>query len=168
LAVKYWGEAFFIQACSDLKAMDVLVSAGGLPDCHRFHYLQMTSEKLAKAILFSNIATSDRLMFTHGGLVTALRSLKSNPRLRQAMGFKNPRQFGKYVDSLLDTAKWIERLAPSAAGIDNPNPEYPWIVGKTNEVLVPAQDFTPHGSVNSVHLVKVEALLRSLIRHGIF
>ncbi|MGC9261752.1 MAG: hypothetical protein ACP5I8_16940 [Phycisphaerae bacterium] len=168
MTVKNWGEAFFIQARSDLKAMDALDGAGDLPDCHRFHYLQMTSEKLAKAILFSNAPSSERPEFKHSALVAALRRLKTNPRLRRAMGFRTPRQFGQYVDSLLATAKWIEQLAPSAAGMENPNPEYPWIDAKSGDIHIPADDFAIDGSVNPAHLAKVEGLLRSLIHNGIF
>ena len=148
--------------------MDALDRAGGLPDCHRFHYLQMTSEKLAKAILFSNTPSSERPEFRHSVLVAALRRLKMNPRLRQAMGFKTPRQFGLYVNSLLATAKWIEQLAPSAAGMENPNPEYPWIDTQSGNILTPADDFTLGGGISLNHLAKIEALLRSLVHLGIF
>ena len=168
MAVEYWGKAFFIQARSDFEAMDVLGRAKALPDCRRFHYLQMSSEKLAKAILFSNTPSSETPEFTHTALVAALQSLKRNPRLRSAMGYKKSTHFARYVDSLLSTAKWVEQLAPSVAGIKNPNPEYPWIDMKSGYIQIPANNFALGAGIDPIHLARFEGLLRSVIHHGIF
>jgi hypothetical protein len=59
-------------------------------------------------------------------------------------------------------------FAPSAARMENPNPEYPWIDTQSGDILIPADDFTLGGRVRPGQLAKLEALLRSLIHHGIF
>jgi hypothetical protein len=129
----------------------------------------MCSEKLAKAILYSNTPSSQQNNnFHHTALVAALRHLKTNPRLRNVMGFNSTRQFGKFIDSLLNTANWIEQLAPSASRLQIPNPEYPWVDARTRELSIPAEDFVVDPSVSVLQLAKLEALLPSLTRHGIF
>lgn len=159
-----WSEAFLDQAKSDFSVMEML-NKSNFPDCHWFHYLQMTTEKLGKAML----STSDPGLppkFTHIALVRSLQLLKANPRVRADMKMGG-RQFAAYIDSLSDLAKWIERLAPSAAGQGGANPEYPWADKKTGSLIVPADfSFSEYSSGYKVQLIKLNELLRSLLKNG--
>ena len=138
MPAKNWSEAFMDQAKSDFSVMEML-NKSNLPDCHWFHYLQMATEKLGKAML----STSDPGLppkFTHIALVRSLQLLKANPRVRADMNMGG-RPFAAYIDSLLGLAAWIERLAPSAAGQGGANPEYPWVDYTSKKLIVPA-DFS--------------------------
>jgi hypothetical protein len=97
------------------------------PLCHQLHYLQMASEKLAKAFLCD--PGNRRPRQVHNALVTFLRIAKSRRDLRRASKMSKP-QFRSFIDGLLPLANAVEKLAP-AAGPDKPNPEYPWQTGES-------------------------------------
>ncbi len=159
-----WSEAFLDQARSDFSVMEML-NESDFPDCHWFHYLQMTTEKLGKAML-STSAPGRPPKFTHIALVRSLRLLKANPRVRADMEMSGT-QFAAYVDSLLGLASWIERLAPSAAGQDGANPEYPWVDKASKKPIVPADfSFSQYSSGYKIQLIKLNELLRSLLKNG--
>lgn len=109
------------QARSDLEVFEVLK---GQPLCQRLHYLQMASEKLAKAFLPS-LKSSARPARVHSVFVKFLRTSKSFRQIRSASGIRDDRQFRAYIAGLLSTAHELENLAP-VGDVDKPNPEYPW------------------------------------------
>jgi hypothetical protein len=45
-----WRDAFFVQAWSDYAVFEIM-DDNNYPRCHVLHYLQMTTEKLAKGYL---------------------------------------------------------------------------------------------------------------------
>ncbi len=160
-----WSEAFLDQAKSDFSVMEML-NESDFPDCHWFHYLQMTTEKLGKAMLSaSNSGRPPK--FTHAALVRSLQLLKTNPRVRADMNIGAASEFKAYIDSLLDLARWIERLAPGTAGHGGANPEYPWADKKTGRPIVPADfSFSQCSARYAVQLIKLDGLLRSLLNNG--
>jgi hypothetical protein len=116
-----WRTALLDQARSDYELLQLLIREN-VPLCHQLHYLQMTTEKLAKG--FSTLPGGPQPPKVHRAFVTLLRSAKGNRQLRQACNC-GPGQIEAYIASLLPLARLIEDLAPANAN-DGPNPEYPW------------------------------------------
>ena len=132
-----WSRAYFEQAQSDLEVFKKL-NLPEVPLSHRLHYLQMATEKLAKAHLTQG---KDEPKLSHSVLVSFLQVCKQRPELRRLLGYAHDyRAFSSYVDSMLPTAEKVQRLAPQAAGRNQPNPEYPWEDRNTATVMVPAQE----------------------------
>ena len=115
-----WRSANLKQARSDLAVFD---SIKGQPLCQQLHYLQMATEKLAKAYL-SQVNGGARPNRSHQAFVRFLRLVRITPRFRTALNWRKE-QFRAHVDWLLPTAQLVEDLAP-AGDKDKPNPEYPW------------------------------------------
>lgn len=114
------------QAKSDHDAF-LLLRRQGVAECHTLHYLQMVTEKIAKAYFWRSGSPPPK---NHAGFVQFLRFLgqiKQSERDRIANLFT----FARYVDfqgwiyAVLPIAYDLERLAPALAK-DGPNPEYPW------------------------------------------
>ena len=59
-----WMNAFLQQARSDWQAYN-LVDHSTLPSCHAMHYLQMATEKLAKAALLAGGMKPEELRNSH-------------------------------------------------------------------------------------------------------
>jgi hypothetical protein len=95
--------------------------------CHQLHYLQMATEKMAKAFL-TNPSAPQRPKRVHQALVKYIRAAKRMPQVKQACGIPDWSQFRSYLDGLLTVADAVEALAPVGA-LDKPNPEYPWESG---------------------------------------
>ncbi|TEU21875.1 MAG: hypothetical protein E3J21_01340 [Anaerolineales bacterium] len=130
-----WANAYLEQARSDWDTRK-LIAENACAACHELHYLQMTAEKLGKAVLLRSGTTNlDSVNRTHKAFVRFLRVAAKNPGLRQALQF-NIRQLHAYVKEILPVADQIERLAPTLAR-DGPNAEYPWET-PSGEVKVPA------------------------------
>jgi hypothetical protein len=129
-----WASAYLEQARSDWDARK-LITENACAACHELHYLQMTTEKLGKAVLLRSGVNLDNVNTTHKTFVRFLRVAARNPSLRQAFQF-NVRQLQTYVKEVLPVADQIERLAPALAH-DGPNAEYPWET-PSGEVKVPA------------------------------
>jgi hypothetical protein len=155
-----WRIAFIRQARSDDKVRQLL----NRPDVeysHRLHYLQMTSEKLAKGLMATD---QDPPPQTHRMLVRILQILKGRPEYRKKLGFSDAAKFRRYIDSPLVTAELVERLAPSIAGMNQPNPEYPWQDVPTRLVRTPIDfDFALYDPGNS-QMAKLERLITDLLR----
>jgi hypothetical protein len=99
-----------------------------MAECHSLHYLQMVTEKIAKAYFWRNGSPPPK---NHAGFVQFLRFLgqikKPNDRERIANLFTFQRfsDFQNWICAVLPMAYDLERLAPALAK-DGPNPEYPW------------------------------------------
>lgn len=120
-----WRTAYFTQAQNDYDVFREFKGRTDIAMCQKLHYLQMATEKLAKAFLSS--ATGGRPPRVHTALVRFLKMSKGRPDIRRRLGYagKNSPAYCSYIDSLLDVAGRIERLAP-VGGQERPNPEYPW------------------------------------------
>ena len=114
--------AFYRQSNSDWRLFAELRNRSAREGCHELHYLQMATEKLAKAFLWGT-RTPPRQ--THVSLVQFLRRIASSRRVRDALQFARQEQLAAWVQAVLPLAYAIERSAPDLAG-DGPNPEYPW------------------------------------------
>jgi hypothetical protein len=119
-----WRSAFLAQAQSDYRIFQTVLKAPDTELCHQLHYLQMASEKLAKAVLLRR--ARDRPPLSHKGFVQFLRDLSAlHPTIRREFAFTQAGMLRAYLASLLPIAAAIENLAPDLAG-NGPNPEYPW------------------------------------------
>jgi hypothetical protein len=160
-----WREAFFLQARSENEIRKLLNRAKA-EYAHQLHYLQMASEKLAKAYA-TTPGSLEPPTLTHTGLVRLLRLLKSMPRIRRELGYVHTEAFRAFIDSLIPVAARIERLAPSLASIHEPNPEYPWQDRQTQEIFVPAAFNFPDFKPTSPLMLKFERLLEAMFRIGV-
>ncbi len=127
-----WRTAYFQQAKSDYGMLLRLLEEEDIPLCHCLHYLQMTTEKLAKG--FRTEPGGGPYARTHDVFALFVtRYAKLNPELRLACGITNTSQYLMYLEGLRDLAQRIEDLSPD--GGDHPNPEYPW--QQRDQILVP-------------------------------
>ena len=114
------------QARSDREVF-VIFRSQGLAECHSLHYLQMATEKLAKAYFWRDRVTPRK---SHALFVRFLRVLGTIPnersRIADLFGFNRFEDLQNWIHlSSLPLAYELERLAPDLAN-DGPNPEYPW------------------------------------------
>ena len=114
------------QAKSDHDAF-VLFRSQGIAQCHSLHYLQMVTEKLAKAYFWRSGSPPPR---SHAGFVQFLRFLghirqHDRERIAGLFSFNRFTDFQNWIRAHLPIAYDLERLAPDLAS-DGPNPEYPW------------------------------------------
>ena len=120
---KLWWE----QARSDHEILSLLRENGAGP-CHQLHYLQMVTEKLAKAYFWG--AKSPPKNKSHAGFGQFMRALASFQgskldQLAMSLGFKSVKAFETWIRDVHPLVYALERLAPALAQ-DGPNPEYPW------------------------------------------
>ncbi len=119
MAVNIPEQLFLDQARSDYEIYLCLYQRD---ICHRLHYLQMCTEKLAKAYLWRNGFSPG---FKHNKFEQFLRTLEGRTDFHQMFGYKDPRSFRLLWPAILDLATRVQNLAP-AGGNSGPNPEYPW------------------------------------------
>lgn len=116
---------WWAQAKSDHEIF-VKSRSQGFAQCHSLHYLQMATEKLAKAYFWRNGTPPPR---SHAGFVQFLRFLGSvrreRDRIAELFAFKRFEDFQAWIKSAQSLAYELERLTPDLAN-DGPNPEYPW------------------------------------------
>ena len=157
-----WHEAYLIQARGEHAILKKLARPE-IEYSHRLHYLQMVTEKLAKAMLTppgsSTPAPTSHLMF-----VRMLQVLKARPEIRRQLGFNDSAIFKSYIDSLLDLAAKIERLSPDQAGLNQPNPEYPWQDPATHQVRAPVEYDFPEFDPRDPKMIKIDRLIDDLLR----
>lgn len=121
-----WRTAYFQQAKSDYGMLLKLLKEDNVPLCHSLHYLQMTTEKLAKG--FRTPPGGPRPAKVHDAFTNFVKKYaRLDPNLQRACGFTNVAQYSKYLEGLRDLAQKVEDLSPE--GDDHPNPEYPWEQG---------------------------------------
>jgi len=114
------------QARSDHNAF-TLLRGQGIAQCHSLHYLQMVTEKLAKAYFWRSGHMPPR---SHAGFVQFLRFLghvraNDQERIANLFSFSRFADFQNWIRTVLPIAYDLERLAPALAN-EGPNPEYPW------------------------------------------
>lgn len=130
-----WADAFLEQARSDWDVYNMIVNST-CPACHGLHYLQMTTEKLGKAIDIKSGGRLENLEKSHK-FIGFLRVAARSPRLPSLLCLQNGRQLREYINEILPIAHEIERLAPSLAQ-GGPNAEYPWKT-RVGYVAIPAK-----------------------------
>jgi hypothetical protein len=143
-----WRNGYAVQASSELRVYQLLISRTGLPACHRLHYLQMCLEKTAKAYLWQSGKKSERsekINTSHKYIGKFLPQIFRDYWLAQ-----NPTKPFASVKwkRLKQLCQELDFLAPATddAGQRSDNCEYPWLVddGKgTPRVLVPALQHFP-------------------------
>ena len=115
------------QTCSDHSILILLRRRSARP-CHQLHYLQMVTEKLGKAYFWR---TGRPPRKSHASFVRFLQALDGRPdpdctRIAELLGFARAHDFENWIPTITPLAYELERLAPSLAGDNGPNPEYPW------------------------------------------
>ena len=155
-----WRSAFLRQARREQEVRRRL-NDPAVEYCHRLHYLQMVSEKLAKGFLTREGAAEPPAP-THLAFVRLLQVLKSRRDIRERLGY-DAHTFKVYIDSLLQLANRVEQLAPSAAGFTQPNPEYPWRDVATGQVLAPVDFAFPLFDPRDPKMIKLEKLIEWLV-----
>lgn len=156
-----WRVAFLEQARSDNEVRRIL-NRERVAHSHQLHYLQMVCEKLAKAYL-SSPTSSHAPAHSHVAFVRLLQVIKGQPEIRSRLGYTDRAVFAAFIDSLLPDARRIEMLAPSVAGNNQPNPEYPWKDPVTNNVCTPATFEFADLDPTKPQIVKLEKLVSSLL-----
>lgn len=114
------------QAKSDYEIFELL-RGEGVPACHSLHYLQMATEKLAKASFWSN---NDPPAMRHVGFAQFLRRFGNTPRdqrdrIASLFEFGQFHGFQLWIRSIIPLARQVEQVSPAVIQ-DGPNSEYPW------------------------------------------
>lgn len=128
-----WRSAFFKQAKSDYHIFRVL-NREGYPRCHQLHYLQMTTEKLAKGFFCAPESCRPPRPI-HDAFVRFMQRAKKMSQIKNWCQMETHR-YRNFIDGLLPIARQIEKLAPKT-DLFHPNPEYPFMEKKTNLVISP-------------------------------
>jgi hypothetical protein len=105
----------------------IMLRGQGVEQCHSLHYLQMATEKLAKAYFWRSSTPPPK---SHAGFVQFLRflghiRLRDRERVANLFTFKRFLDFQSWIRKAQPIAYDLERLAPDLSN-DGPNPEYPW------------------------------------------
>jgi len=135
--LRAWQLGFLKQARSDWETYQ-RIDDPTWPTCHRLHFLQMATEKLAKALLVVGDMPLDRITHSHAAFVKFMRVARKNHTLQKELGMTYS-QITAHFNRLLPIAREIEILAPTLAQA-GPNPEYPWF-DNSGQILVPV-DFS--------------------------
>ncbi len=119
-------EAYLAQAKSDLGVFDVLLQSQ-VEDCHIVHYLQMSTEKLAKAVICRQLGSNKKSHIAFSKLFKML----DNQLYAECLGYEG--KFDSYrcaIRKFETLALGIERSCPAVASRseDMPNAEYPWLL----------------------------------------
>jgi|SRR6185437_124476 len=150
----HWARAFALQALSDLRAREMLVSSNA-EKCHRLHFLQMAAEKTCKAhLILAN--GNDSVRKSHAYIASVL------PVIARYFysAANNKSQMAQWeVDQIKRLAHEIELLCPACDedSTREDNSEYPWLDGQ-GSVQVPCQYNFPgidDGSRDIVRLIKL-------------
>jgi hypothetical protein len=159
-----WRECFRRQAKSDYELFKEL-NKTGKPVCHQMHYLQMATEKIAKAFLSSN--NNIRPKFSHSALTRFMKISKGRPDIRRKLSFGNDMNaFVSYIDSIIPFAEHIENLAPAGGNGERINPEYPW-QDPNGDVVSPLDNNFAHIHGDRTNMSKFMGYMENLIRVSI-
>jgi DNA-binding transcriptional MerR regulator len=128
-----WSRAYTKQGVSDLSVYRHLTSAGAsINDCHRLHYLQMASEKIAKGYQFRYTNKSiEALSSSHAGLPEFINSYCQSAAMKSRYAGRTA-QLETIRNDLYRLGTELEHLAPAIERQRSPtNVEYPWSNGVT-------------------------------------
>lgn len=156
-----WREAFLAQAWSDFEMFDVHLNGANVALCHRLHYLQMATEKLAKVLSLAP-QCEEPPPFTHHILIAQLDLIPQNKTLRNSLGYQGRTgQLKQMLRKLRPTAQRVEDLAPSRETISQANAEYPW-KGPHDSVFAPCHHEFPE--LTKTELNQFASFIRNLLR----
>ena len=82
-----WRSAYFQQAHSDYRLFQKIAIQEDVPLCHKLHYLQMTTEKMAKGFLTPKGAGEYKR--SHNAFGAFVRQSKMNSTLFKLYGFSS-------------------------------------------------------------------------------
>lgn len=128
-------EAFLAQARSDYRVLEALLKQPRdvVPECHVLHYLQMATEKLAKAFLAQ---TGAPVGASHRAFSRLAAALANRQDVLRAIGYRDPSKCARFLKRATPVFEQIEALCPSEAnrlarsrGLSwdqGQNVEYPW------------------------------------------
>jgi len=141
-------EAFLAQARSDYATFSILLahSRDSVPECHPLHYLQMATEKLAKAFFARSGARSvDR---SHAAFSFLAAELARRHDVLRAIGYRDPAKTAVFLNRATPLFGRLETLCPSEAnrqardrGLEwdqGENAEYPWRPTSAQDWVAPA------------------------------
>ena len=124
-------EAFLAQARSDYAVFELLLDMRreDVPECHPLHYLQMATEKLAKAFF---LALGVPFSYNHSTFDIIFHHFNRRNTAR-ILGWKDHKAFRAFVRGLRPLFRWVVELHPSVGRARSttalqtqPNVEYPW------------------------------------------
>lgn len=126
-----WRAGFFLQARSDFDVLTLLLQQSNVPACHKLHYLQMVTEKLAKGFA----SDGGPVPQIHQVFARFVQTASSVPGLGSA-GRMERGQMRAYLKALAPVANHLEHVAPALAA-GGPSAEYPWAAGQ--KVIAPEE-----------------------------
>ena len=157
----HWRTAYFRQALSDYEVFLALQKLPDIALCHRLHYLQMATEKMAKGFLTPPGAGP--YDFTHKAFRAFVPVALANKRIRARLGMSDQYEACRLFlnNTIKPLAEAVQNLSPE--GDPHPNPEYPWL-DTTGRVISPLdysfQNLTPRANPEMQKLLYfVEACL---------
>lgn len=126
-----WAVAYHRQGRSDWTLFVELQGRADMPACHALHFLQMATEKLAKAYRFrDSSADADALLTSHVGFPRFLNAFLLSPQIRAEYEGRHA-QLESIRRDFAPLARAIEQLAPAVDREAVPgNAEYPWELGE--------------------------------------
>jgi hypothetical protein len=127
-------EAFLRQARSDFEVFQLLSEQDGsrVPECHPLHYLQMATEKLAKAA-FIALGVQVGYRFSHVAF-SHIPDHLCRRDVAHALGWQDFRAYQRFLARTAGLFRAIDELSPGVGpqqpgggSSEGPNAEYPWI-----------------------------------------
>jgi len=117
---------WWVQAKSDHEVF-VLLRRQSAVECHLLHYLQMATEKIAKAYLWriGGPPARSHVGFRRFMLALLDRNRRDMQRIAKMFGFARRKDMDAWVRQVSPLAHELQNLAPAESN-DGPNPEYPW------------------------------------------
>ena len=105
-------QAFLIQASSDYRVFRILLNLdrATVPACHALHYLQMSTEKLAKAAMKALERPTGKL--THVAF-SDMPYLLARTEIAKQLGWQNAKAFRQFLKKSAPIFRKIEELNPS-------------------------------------------------------
>lgn len=135
-----WAYAYFQQACSDWVIFLEFNQRRDIPRAQALHYLQMATEKLAKAYRLRDTLTNlEAILTSHVGFPEFFNTFLRSPAMHREFR-KRAAQLRRIQRDCGLLARAVEQLAPAVDRVGHPaNTEYPWADGDT--IVVPI-DYT--------------------------
>lgn len=147
-----FADAFAAQGRSDWRVYQYLASlqAPSFPSCHALHYLQMATEKIAKAYRIRDTAADvDDLARHHTGFEEFVNAFFRSPKIRGEYAGKDA-ALRTLQTNAAALARQIEKLAPAKDRLASPeNAEYPW--ERDERVCRPCEYGYPNLSLLKAH-----------------
>jgi hypothetical protein len=164
--MKVW-EAWLAQARSDFRVFELLLQQDRehVEECHPLHYLQMATEKLAKAFDAARAGRPDES--SHVAFMKFTNALERRDLARR-LGWRDFKSFKALLRRIRPLCRQIEELHPdvgsprSGGRKDGPNVEYPWRLPGADPQAWQAPAFYRFGIINRLHATQLKILLEKL------